>query len=71
MMADYGGELGTNRSQRHWRLVTVQAGGGLTVVRQHVRHPQAERFFVAVHTPTYGQLAVNGKKSHSLDELPA
>ena len=30
MTTDHGDELGTDRSQRHWRLVTVQAGGGLT-----------------------------------------
>jgi len=34
MTTNHGDELGTDRSQRHWRLVTVQAGGGLTVVRQ-------------------------------------
>ena len=37
MTSDHGDELGTDRSQRHWRLVSVQAGGGLTVVRQRTR----------------------------------
>ena len=37
MMTDHGDELGADRSQRHWRLVSVQAGGGLTIVRQRTR----------------------------------
>ena len=37
MTTDHGDELRTDRSQRHWRLVSVQAGGGLTVVRQRTR----------------------------------
>ena len=37
MTTDYGSKLRPDRSQRHWRLVSVQAGGGLTVVRQRTR----------------------------------
>ena len=36
MTTDHGDELGTDRSQRHWRLVSVQAGGGLTVALEPI-----------------------------------
>ena len=55
MMADHGDELGTDRSQRHWRLVTVQAGGGLTVVRQRTRRSMQQLHlaaFLAKHSCT-------------------
>ena len=55
MMTNHGDELGTDRSQRHWRLVTVQAGGGLTVVRQRTRRPMQQLYlagFLAKHSCT-------------------
>ena len=55
MTADYGDELGTDRSQRHWRLVSVQAGGGLTVVRQRTRRSMQQLHlagFLAKHSCT-------------------
>ena len=54
-MADHGDELGTDRSQRHLRLVTVQAGGGLTVVRQRTRRSMQQLHlagFLAKHSCT-------------------
>ena len=53
MTTDHGGKLRPDRSQRHWRLVSVQASGGLTVVRQRTRrstqqlHPAG---FLAKHS---------------------
>ena len=44
MTTNHGDELGTDRSQRHWRLVTVQAGGGLTVVRQKKQDGRCNNF---------------------------
>ena len=55
MTADHGDELGTDRSQRHWRLVSVQAGGGLTVVRQRTRRSMQQLHlagFLAKHSCT-------------------
>ena len=55
MMTDHGDELGTDWSQRHWRLVTVQAGGGLTVVRQRTRRSMQQLHlagFLAKHSCT-------------------
>ena len=55
MMTNHGDELGTDRSQRHWRLVTVQAGGGLTVVRQRTRRSMQQLHlagFLAKHSCT-------------------
>jgi len=55
MMTSHGDELGTDRSQRHWRLVTVQAGGGLTVVRQKTRRSTQQLHlagFLAKHSCT-------------------
>ena len=53
MASDHGDELGTDRSQRHWRLVSVQAGGGLTVVRQRTRRSMQQLHlagFLAKHS---------------------
>ena len=53
MTVDHGDELGTDRSQRHWRLATVQAGGGLTVVRQRTRRSMQQLHlagFLAKHS---------------------
>ena len=55
MTTNHGDELGTDRSQRHWRLVTVQAGGGLTVVRQKTRRSMQQLHlagFLAKHSCT-------------------
>ena len=55
MMTSHGDRLGTDRSQRHWRLVTVQAGGGLTVVRQKTRRSTQQLHlagFLAKHSCT-------------------
>ena len=55
MMTSHGDGLGTDRSQRHWRLVTVQAGGGLTVVRQKTRRSTQQLHlagFLAKHSCT-------------------
>ena len=55
MTSDHGDELGTDRSQRHWRLVSVQAGGGLTVVRQRTRRSMQQlqlAGFLAKHSST-------------------
>ena len=55
MTTNHGDELGTDRSQRHWRLVTVQAGGGLTVVRQRTRRSMQQLHlagFLAKHSCT-------------------
>ena len=55
MMTDHGDKLGPDRSQRHWRLVSVQAGGGLTVVRQRTRRSMQQLHlagFLAKHSCT-------------------
>ena len=55
MASDHGDELGTDWSQRHWRLVSVQAGGGLTVVRQRTRRSMQQLHlagFLAKHSCT-------------------
>ena len=55
MTTDHDGELRTDRSQRHWRLVSVQAGGGLTVVRQRTRRSMQQLHlagFLAKHSCT-------------------
>ena len=55
MTTDHGDELRTDRSQRHWRLVSVQAGGGLTVVRQRTRRSMQQLHlagFLAKHSYT-------------------
>ena len=55
MMNDHGGKLRADRSQRHWRLVSVQAGGGLTVVRQRTRRSMQQLHlagFLAKHSCT-------------------
>ena len=55
MMTDHGDKLGPDRSQRHWRLVSVQAGGGLTVVRQRTRRSMQQlrlAGFLAKHSCT-------------------
>ena len=56
MATNHGDELGTDRSQRHWRLVTVQAGGGLTVVRQKKTRRSMQQLhlagFLAKHSCT-------------------
>ena len=53
MTSDHGDELGIDRSQRQWRLVSVQAGGGLTVVRQRTRRSMQQLHlagFLAKHS---------------------
>ena len=55
MATDHGGKLGIDRSQRHWRLASVQAGGGLTVVRQRTRRSMQQLHlagFLAKHSCT-------------------
>ena len=55
MMNDHGGKLRADRSQRHWRLVSVQAKGGLTVVRQRTRRSMQQLHlaeFLAKHACT-------------------
>ena len=55
MAPDHGDELGAERPQRHWRLVSVQAGGELTVVRQRTRRSMQQLHlagFLAKHSCT-------------------
>ena len=55
MSTDHGDGLGADRSQRHWRLVSVRAGGGLTVVRQRTRRLMQQLHlagFLAKHSCT-------------------
>ena len=72
MTTDHGGELGPDRSQRHWRLVSVQAGGGLTVVRQRTRRSTQQLHLAgswrSIHAPWRGSetpaLAMTSPLSH-------
>ena len=55
MTTDHGDKRRPDRSQRHWRLASVQAGGGLTVVRQRIRRSTQQLHlagFLAKHSCT-------------------